>query len=92
MKKMMRYNNYKKDSFTTGSPFRTISAIGDLINSCSGAYDAKISSVKEIKGKKFKKFSLLMDPLLSKIFKFLIGIILQVKNVNNKKEKVYLIK
>ena len=54
MKTFIRYNNYTKDPLALGDPTATISARGDLMERqlCYGAYDAKVASVREIKGKK----------------------------------------
>ena len=62
-KKLMRYNNYDKEPMTYGEPDNSISARGDLnVNStCFGAFDCKVSSVKDLKGKD-KKFYLIGGP------------------------------
>ena len=64
MKKMMRYNNYTKDEFSLNQPSFSISSRADLskTSSCSGAYDAKLSSIKNIKGKKNKKIFIISGP------------------------------
>ena len=52
-KKLMRYNNYKDEPMAYKSPVNTISARGDLNekSSCFGAFDCKVTSVKNLKGK-----------------------------------------
>ena len=62
-KKLMRYNNYEKEPMTYGEAGNSISARGDLnVNgTCSGAFDCKVSSVKDLKGKD-KKFYLIGGP------------------------------
>ena len=64
MKKMMRYNNYLKEEFALKEPSYTIASREDLKknSSCVGAYDTKISSIKEIKGKKYKKIYIISGP------------------------------
>ena len=56
LKKFIRYNNYKNDELTGNNPVGSLSARGDLLPKpqCFGAYDAKASSVKDLKGKNKK--------------------------------------
>ena len=56
MKKFMQYNNYQNDPYTKGQPTESIAARGDLRQKsiCFGAFDTKISSVQELKGKDTK--------------------------------------
>ena len=52
MKNFMQYNDYLNDPFSNGNPGETIASRYDLRESkplCYGAFDTKLSSVKEIK-------------------------------------------
>ena len=61
--KLMRYNNFEKEPMAYNDPTNTISARGDLRKkgSCFGAFDCKVTSVKDLKGKD-KKFYLYGGP------------------------------
>ena len=51
-KKIMRYNHYKEDPYSKGNAAWTIASRYDLRKEaplCYGAFDTKLSSVKEIK-------------------------------------------
>ena len=60
---LIRYNDYLNDPASKGIPTLSISARGDLKNYCGGAYDAKMSSVKNAKGKN-KVISIVAGPSL----------------------------
>lgn len=63
LKTFIRYNNYKKDELAYNNPVGSLSARGDLLPKpqCFGAYDAKVSSVKDLKGKN-KKIYVIAGP------------------------------
>ena len=44
MKYIMRYNNYKNDSYSLGSPMNAICSRGDLLDppEAGGCYDTKV--------------------------------------------------
>ena len=71
MKTFIRYNNYTNDPLAFGDPTATISARGDLMEKqlCYGAYDAKVASVREIKGKK-KTIHVVAGPTYSDVEPF----------------------
>jgi hypothetical protein len=60
-KKLIRYNNYQKDPFSNMDPSLAIACRADLVRSCQGAYDAKVSSVSLAKGK-YKTFNIIQGP------------------------------
>ena len=60
-KKFMRYNKYKSDPYSEGSPSLTIASRDDLDGLCSGAYDAKVGALSDwVNGK--AKFHLIGGP------------------------------
>jgi len=64
-KKLMRLNNYLKDSYSKGVPTLAIAARGDLNSKspdCRGATDAKVGSINDIKGKQNKKINVVAGP------------------------------
>jgi hypothetical protein len=60
-KRLIRFNNYKKDPLSLGKPANAIAARSDLEYSCFGAIDAKVSSVKDARGSK-KKIHIIAGP------------------------------
>lgn len=67
MKRILTYNNYHTDSLTFGHPGFTLASRYDLetdsaMIACMGAIDAKIGSIKEVKGQKFKQFYAIAGP------------------------------
>ena len=74
MKEFMHYNNYTNDPFSQGKPTESIAARGDLREKnpiCFGAFDSKLSSVRELKENSTKNIYLysgatkMVKPLLN---------------------------
>ena len=65
VKKLMRYNNYKSDPLAKKDPCLTLACRADLRAvgpKCSGAYDAKVASINDIKGKADKVVHIISGP------------------------------
>jgi hypothetical protein len=61
----MRYNNYKNDPLSKNNPTYAIASRKDLDETtpdCRGATDAKVASIRDIKGKANKKISIVSGP------------------------------
>ena len=61
MKDFMQYNDYENDPFSEGRPGESIASrydLGETNPSCYGAFDTKLGSVKENKGKSTKTIHL----------------------------------
>jgi hypothetical protein len=64
-KKLMRYNDFKNDALSKQNPAYAIAARKDLdekIPDCRGATDAKVASIKDIKGRTNKKITIVSGP------------------------------
>ena len=64
-KKLMRYNDYKHDIFSKNNPSYAIASRKDLDEKspdCRGATDAKVASIKDIKGRLNKKITIISGP------------------------------
>jgi hypothetical protein len=64
-KKLMRYNDYKNDVFSKNNPTYAIASRKDLDEKtpdCRGATDAKVASIKDIKGRLNKKITIVSGP------------------------------
>lgn len=64
-KHIMRYNKYQTDVLSKNNPTYTIASRKDLDNEspdCRGATDAKLASIKDIKGTNKKKISIISGP------------------------------
>lgn len=68
LKTILRYNNYKNEEFAKGNPYFTLASRADLKKSepdCRGATDAKLASIKDVKGLKKKKIYIISGPTTS---------------------------
>jgi hypothetical protein len=64
-KYLMRYNNFKNDPFSNNNPTLAIASRKDLFDAqpdCRGATDAKLASIRDIKGKQVKKINIISGP------------------------------
>jgi hypothetical protein len=64
-KKLIRYNNFQNDPLSKGNPSLAIACRNDLNTTdpdCRGAIDAKVSSIRDIKGQKKKKIYIISGP------------------------------
>lgn len=63
-KKILRYNNYQKDPLSKNNPTFAIACRKDLADNpeCRGATDAKIASIKDLKGLSKKKINMISGP------------------------------
>lgn len=63
-KKLLRYNKFQTDPLSKGKPNLSIACRGDFSSNpeCSGATDAKVASIHDVKGKTDKKISMISGP------------------------------
>lgn len=64
-KHLMRYNKYQTDLLSKSNPALAIAARKDLDSTkpdCRGATDAKVASIRDIKGKEKKKITVISGP------------------------------